>query len=1137
MSKFVCRKWVSLGVLSLIGFCTLCFAVSAYAQLPTGTILGVVKDSSGGVVGGADVTITNIDTNLSRNATTQEDGAYRFPALPVGNYTVRVSKQGFQTAERKGLQLEVAAEAAIDVTLQVGSTGQTVTVTEEAPLVNTTSSAVGGLVSEEKMADLPLNGRNYTDLTLMQAGVNSVKSSGTSGGQGVGEWYSSNGAPPRSNQYMLDGAILSNLAGATASSMAGTTLGLDGIREYKVVTNSFSAEYGLSMGSQVTMVSRSGANAFHGTAFEYIRNSAMDARNAFDLPDVNNTNGFGTDKSFAYPGKRLPQFQRNNFGASFGGPIRKDKTFFFATFEQLNERLGLSVYNNGALPASCHVNNGTAAAPLVDTSCFVQGASHTGVNAAVNPIAYSLVPIFPLPSFPQLINGKLVNTDPYIQPTGDRFGQIRLDQNFSNADSFFARYTVDDAYKKQGSTAFFPNEFHNEWISRSQYLTLSETHIFSPALVNSARISYSRTNQIAETPTTIPAGVPLLVTGFRFGSASITGLQGFGPDCCDPAKNTQNLYTISDDVFLTRGKHAFKFGTLIDKVQDRASLAAFTPGTLSASSIQNFLTANFQTAQDELPGANEYRNVKYTTIGLYGQDDYRVSSRLTLNLGLRYEFNTTPREANGLDSALRSITDNSGTVGPMQKNHSYLNFSPRIGFAWDIFGNGKTSLRGGGGVFYDVGNIGALIIQQLIGTPPFSGRTTVSSSSNGFTNAPPFVLPLDTWFAQFGTGGNKATPVQVGKFLQTIDYNGGQPHLWVSNLTIERQLPLNSSLSVGYASSRGDQIYRIIEGNPVVPNPGNLVNGIPTYVGGEPRTNPNWNSIRDTRPSSYTWYDSLQVSFQKRPTHGLQFQLNYTWSKLLDTTQGVLPNDGTGGSGSLGADPYNQFYDKGPAVFNIPQNVKFNATYRLPQLIKSDSMMSKLANGWFMSTITSWQKGYPFTPSLGTNRSLGQIDGGAGGVDRPNWAAGCDSSNAILGQPGEWFKPECFAVPALGTLGNVARDTLTGPGLSEIDLSLNKDTKAKFLGEQGVIQFRAEVFNIANHANYAPPSGGVASPPTVANAGATSGSCPTAGCAIAPIGTAVLPINTIAATGTAGSITSTGTNTSRQIQLALRIIF
>jgi hypothetical protein len=383
---------------------------------------------------------------------------------------------------------------------------------------------------------------------------------------------------------------------------------------------------------------------------------------------------------------------------------------------------------------------------------------------------------------------------------------------------------------------------------------------------------------------------------------------------------------------------------------------------------------------------------------------------------------------------------------------------------------------------------------------------------------------LDTWFSQFGTGGNTATRVQIGKFLQTIDYNGGQPRLWVGNLTVERQLPFNSSLSVGYASSRGIQIYRIIEGNPVVPNPGNLVNGIPTYVGGEPRTNPNWNSIRNTKPMAYSWYDSLQVSFQKRVTHGLQFQLNYTWSKLLDTTQGVLPNDGTGGSGSLGADPYNQFYDKGPAVFNIPQNVKFNATYRIPQFVKSDGMMSKLANGWWTSTITSWQKGYPFTPSLGTNRSLGQVDGGAGGVDRPNWAPGCNSSNAIVGTTAEWFKPECFSVPALGTLGNVSRDSLTGPGLSEIDLSLNKDTKAKFLGESGMIQFRAEVFNIANHANYAPPSAGVASPNTT-----IAGACPPAGCAIGPGG--------IAATGTAGSITSTGTNTSRQIQFALRLIF
>ncbi len=538
--------------------------------------------------------------------------------------------------------------------------------------------------------------------------------------------------------------------------------------------------------------------------------------------------------------------------------------------------------------------------------------------------------------------------------------------------------------------------------------------------------------------------------------------------------------------------------------------------------------------------------MRYSTLGFYGQDDYRVNARLTLNVGLRYEFNTTPTEINGFGSALTALTNNSGTVGPMQLNHSKLDFSPRVGFAWDVFGDGKTAVRGGGGVFYDIGNIGALVIQQEIGTPPFSGRTTVSTTpNNAFTNAPPFVLPLQTWFNEFGTGGNTAAPVQTGKYLQTIGYSGGQPHLWVSNLTVERQLPFNSSLSASYAMSRGDEIYRLIEGNPTVPISFDS-NGLPVYatinasgVGTVPalaRQNPFWNSIRDTEPIAYTWYDALQVSFTKRASHGLQFQLNYTHSKLLDTTQGVLPNDGTGGSGSLGADPYSQFYDKGVAVYNIPNNIKFNAIYRVPQFGRSEGILSKAENGWWFGSITSWQTGYPFTPTLGTNRSLGGVDGGAGSVDRPNWAPGCNANNAILGSPSGWFNPACFTVPALGTLGNVSRDALTGPGLTEVDLSINKDTKAKFLGEGGSIQFRAEIFNIMNHPNFSLPAAGVASPPTVGGSSAAITTCPATGCAISAIG-GVASTGTIAATGGVGGITSTGTNTSRQIQLALRVIF
>jgi len=346
---FMRRNRITAG--NVIALTLLMGTITLTAQVPTGTILGVVKDSSGAVIAGASVTVLNTDTGLARSVMTAEDGSYRFPALPSGNYEIKVVQTGFQTEERKGVTLTVAQQANVDISLTVGSTVQSVVVNAEVPMVNVTSSTVGSLVSEQKVQDLPLNGRNFTDLALLQPGITQARSVGNLAGL-VGTFFSSNGAPLRSNNYMLDGAIMQSLYGLNNSSMVGTSLGVDGIKEFRVVTSLFSAEYGLTMGSQTVIVSKGGTNSFHGDAFEYLRNAAMDARNYFDALDSTNSLGFGADKSAVYPGKRLPPFQRNNFGASFGGPIKKDKTFFFATYEGLRQRLEIKARRVGRLV--CH---------------------------------------------------------------------------------------------------------------------------------------------------------------------------------------------------------------------------------------------------------------------------------------------------------------------------------------------------------------------------------------------------------------------------------------------------------------------------------------------------------------------------------------------------------------------------------------------------------------------------------------------------------------------------------------------------------------------------------------------------------------------------------------------------------------
>ncbi len=471
------------GLIALAATLLLTTALTAAAQQNTGTILGLVKDSSGAVVPGASIIILNEETSLTRTVTTGENGAFRAPALPVGRYTVRVELAGFRPQAQRGLILEVAQELVVSPTLEVGAvTQEEVVVSAEAPLVNITSSALGTVVNEQSMSNLPLNGRNYVDLTMLQPGVSQQTLATTGGGATAsGTWFSANGAPVRSNNFTLDGAPMTNAAAAATASEAGTTLGVDGIREYKVVTSAFSAEYGMVMGSQTVMVSKNGTNLWHGDVFEYVRNSAMDARNFFDYQTTSR-------------GRRLPLFQRNNFGGSFGGPIRKDKTFFYGVYEGLRQNLGVSILDN-VLPAACHqlVNRGTNNTTLANpAACAPTLTSSSVVPQVIQPF----LDLYPLPNLS-------VNqfTFPSSSKQREDYGQIRVDHNFSAADTFFSRYSIDDDdlnnatnnIRALASGAAFPG-IRTLGTSRSQSATVSEGRVFSPALLNTARLSFSRTN-------------------------------------------------------------------------------------------------------------------------------------------------------------------------------------------------------------------------------------------------------------------------------------------------------------------------------------------------------------------------------------------------------------------------------------------------------------------------------------------------------------------------------------------------------------------------------------------------------------------------------------------------------------------
>ena len=1028
------------------------------AQLPTATILGVAKDSSGAVVPDAVLTAKNVNTGQTRTTTSAANGEYRFSALPVGTYEVRVEHPGFQSEVRGGLTLNVSDEAVVNFTLQVGAVEQTVAVTADAPLVNTTSGSLGGLVNEQKVAELPLNGRNYIDLTLLQPGVVQHKNMSATSSSQTGLWYSSNGAPLRSNTYMLDGAVMLNPTGPTTSTLDGSSLGVEGIREFRILTNNFSAEYGMNMGSQVVIVSKGGTNQFHGDLFEFIRNSAMDARNFFDY------------KSIASQ-RRLPEYQRNQFGASGGGPIRRDKTFFFLAYEALRDRTGVTTINNVMAPG-CHGAGGTT---ITNGAC-PQLSSTSAVTIA--PQMAPFLALYPLPNLP---NNQF--TFPFTQPTQDDYGQARVDQTFSANDSMFVRYTIQSS--DQTNEVNFPGvvQFRE---SKSQWATLSENHIFSSTLLNTARFSFSRTRPFALNPIILNEPQYQMVPGQPMGTIAIGGgITGYGVSSTNPSIKKQNIFTWSDDLYYTHGRHSLKFGTLINRFQEYLLGSNMVRGVLSFSSLANFLGAQIQQYNAIPPGAHLDRYYNFSTLGFYAQDDFRVTPRLTLNIGLRYEFTTVPRSPVGIESAVRDIQhDSQAVIGPPFQNPSLRDFSPRFGFAWDVFGDNKTALRGGFAELFDIVAYNAALNVSASGTPPFSGV----SSIQGGTFTVPFIFPT-------GASAGKQS-------LRTQDYLMQQPHLLSYNLTLERQLPKNVAVTLAYAGSRGINLEMTTEGNPEIATI--LPDGRIFFPVGAPRTNPNFAQMEFKTAGGNSFYNSLQFGVTKRLSQGLQFQSSYTFSKVIDETQGEEGAEDANSSSIFSVWPTRRTIDRAPAQFDATHTWRFNTIYQLPGTTRQ-GVAGALLNGWQTSGILAVQTGYPFSPVLQTNQSRSGTNGGGAGIDRPDLVPGRNNGNIILGGPNKYFDPTAFTFPAAGFLGTAGRNILRGPGLVNLDISFLKSTRIPRLGESGKLEFRAELFNILNHANFGMPNN------TVFN-----------GANLNPA---------------AGQITSTFPNKSRQIQLALRLLF
>jgi len=1080
----------SLGL--LLPLCTLVL----WAQV-TASISGRVEDATGAGIGGATVTVKNLETGATRVVTTSESGNFRVLSLPVGRQEVKVEKAGFKEAVRTGINLEVGQEAVVNLQLQVGEFAQQVIVSAEAPVVNTTTASVSGVVGEREVKDLPLNGRSFDNLIALNPGaINyALKSPQTSTSDG--NTFSVAGRRPLENLFLLNGIEYtgSSQLADTPGGVSGFLLGIDAVREFNVETDTYGAEYGKRAGAQVNVVTQSGTNALHGTLFEFLRNSALDARNFFDQ-------GF------------VPPFRRNQFGGALGGPLKKDRLFLFGNYE--GYRQSLAETSVSIVPD-----------PLARQGLLPNGSPVANLNRSILPY----MSFWPQPNGPELtpVSGQPGAAFSYNNPRypiREDFGTLRSDYVIRDQDTLSAAYSIDDGNSQIPQADPL---FGALLMLRSQVASLQETHIFSPNILNTFSAGFSRAafnfNPLA--PGSIPSNLSF-VSGAQPGGIVVGGgvtttgggtITSAGPNNAANVWNRRNLFTYTDSVQINKGKHQISAGVWFQRVQDNEDTASRQLGQATFTSLTTFLQGTVSSFQ-VVPSANEL-GWRSLFGAWYVSDTMKILPNLTIEAGIRHEFTTGWNEESG--RAANYITDSNGLLvtnpivggSAFTQNNAKLLLSPRVGLAWDPFRNGKTAIRAGFGTYYTLIDALSFLLNSL---PPYNGSLTFSGPLSSFTPIHANVIPPPT------CGPGVPTPCTTYA-PQGVQANAKTPTVEEWSFSIQQQLSNNTALRVAYVGSHGYHSLLSIDPNTIPAQvcsnaAGCQAGGV--AASGVPATAANQSHVPQgaqyipvgTRPNPYLgagffWftegnssYNALQLDLSKRLSAGLLFRGNYTWSKNLDMNSGLTGAQANNQSQMI-LDRNDLPRDWGPSALNVQHQASFSGSYELPfghgkhWLGAANGLEEKLVGGWQLNAITALLSGFPFTPVIGTNRSG---DGDTRNPDRPSLNPSF-SGPVILGQPNQWYNPNAFILPPVGTYGTLGRGTFNGPGLAELDLSLFKNTA---ITERVGLQFRAEFFNALNHANFGTPNA------TVFSSGAISSS--------------------------AGVITTTAT-TSRQIQFGLKLIF
>lgn len=1063
------------------------------AQVSTASILGHVADASGAIIPAATVTIRNVEQGTERTTTTDNAGFYQVLSLPVGPYEVKAAKAGLSTAIQTGINLVVGQQAVVNLSLGVGSLEQSVEVTTDTPLVNTTTAQVSGLIGEKEIKDLPLNGRSYDNLITLNPSAINFTSQTTYGFSGVGSSFVVAGRRQWENLFLLNGIEYTgaSIISITPGGVSGELLGIDGIREFNVISGTYAAEYGKRSGAQVSIVTQSGTNDLHGTLFEFLRNSALDARNYFDHP----------------VGRRIPPFQRNQYGAALGGPIKKNKTFIFGNFEGFNQRLGLSlltvVPDNNARQGIIPIN---------------------GVETLVPNLVPGMLPflqnLWPAPNGANLGGGLAQTFSNPKQVINEYFGTVRVDQIIGQKDSLSGVYTIDSG---TSATPLQDPVFAQDLYLRNQVFSLQEVHTFSPSVINTFTLGMSRAAFTYNNLPTVSLPADLsFIAGGNPGSIAIGGSQTIGSNTLTnsvPANPVgyvdRTLYTFEDGVGIVRGRHQISIGGVIQWILSNERTTSRSLGQSTSTNLESFLqgfASSFNIAPNQIP--QDWRSLEG---GWYLQDTYRATPRLTITAGLRVEYDNGWSENNGKGSIyefgpngiLETTPVLVSQIYPWNNANNLL--GPRVGLAYDMFGDGRTVLRAGFGVHYNLVD-SSIAAGSTNNNPPYNGAAAYSNVQ---------ILSLIPF--QPGVPLPPSCGPGVPKPCTTYSPRGNYDHLQTPtveswNLTIEHQITPSTVLRLGYLGSFAYHQLTNVDANSVEPvictsasgcTSGGVSSGrghVPLgalYLPVTTRPNPYLSTAILTFFNGIANYNGLTVDLERRLAQGLAFRVNYTWSKNLDLGSGI--------GGSLALDtpqsvenPYDLGWDYGRSPLNLTHEVNGVLTYQLPfgrnakWLGSVTGVVDKLVSGWQAGMIVTAHSGFDLTPQIGSNWS-GNGDTSVA-PDRPSYNPSF-TGNLITGTQKQWFNPNAFSLPIPGTWGNVGRGYVIGPAQSLVNVSALKTTN---LSERVALQFRAEFFNVLNHTNFGNPI------------------------------LSVFSGNTISPT--AGLITYTST-TSRQIQFGLKVLF